>query len=85
MNCPLPRYYLCHAVVALLIAGAVWPILGLHAGVAAGAFFYVGREFTQWEQGGGPGLPFDWKGLAVPVLVCALALAAIDIATGWPG
>lgn len=70
MNCPLPRYYLCHAVVALLIAAAIWPVLGLVAGLAAGTSFYAGREFTQWEAG----LPFDWKGIAAPFLVCLLAL-----------
>lgn len=70
MNCPLPRYYLCHTVIALLIAGALWPGMGLPAGLAAGVAFYAGREFTQWEQGDGPGLPFDWKGVLVPALVC---------------
>lgn len=70
MNCPLPRYYLCHAVIALAVAALLWPVLGLAAGLAAGAAFYVGREFTQWEQGGGPGLPFDWKGVAAPVAAC---------------
>lgn len=72
MTCPLPRYYLCHAVFALLIAAAIWPLLGLAAGLAAGVFFYVGREFTQWEQGGGPGLPFDWPGVAAPIAACSI-------------
>lgn len=72
MSCPLPRYYLCHIVIALLIAGALWPVMGLSAGLAAGVAFYAGREFTQWEQGGGDGLPFDWKGIAAPAIVCAL-------------
>jgi hypothetical protein len=62
MNCPLPRYYLCHAVIALLIAACLWPLLGLNAGLAAGVSFYAGREFTQWEGG----LPFDWPGLLAP-------------------
>lgn len=70
MQCPLPRYYLCHVGVALLIAAAIWPVLGLAAGLAAGVAFYAGREFTQWESG----LPFDWKGLLSPVVVCALAI-----------
>lgn len=72
MECPLPRYWMCHTAVALSIAVALWWPLGLVAGLAAGAFFYVGREFTQWEQGGGPGLPFDWLGLVAPVVVCAV-------------
>lgn len=70
MNCPLPRYYFCHIVVALLIALVVWPVLGYNAGFAAGAAFYIGREYTQWESG----LPFDWKGLLAPVVVCAIAI-----------
>ena len=66
MQCPLPRYYLCHALVALTICVVLWPFLGLVAGLAAGAAFYAGREFTQWESG----LPFDWKGIAVPTITC---------------
>ena len=70
MNCPLPRYYLCHAVVALLIAAAIWPVLGLVAGLAAGVAFYAGREFTQWEGG----MHFDWKGIAAPFGACVIVL-----------
>jgi hypothetical protein len=77
MNCPLPRYYLCHAVVALLIAVALWPFLGLVAGLAAGAAFYVGREFTQWEGG----LKFDWKGLLAPLLTCVTIVVMIKVYT----
>lgn len=76
MGCPLHRYYLCHIFVALVIAGAVWPFLGLYAGLAAGVAFYAGREFTQWEQGGGAGLPFDWKGIAAPAAACIFVGAA---------
>lgn len=65
MTCPLPRYWMCHIAIALLIAAVVWPFLGLDAGLAAGATFYIGREFTQWEAG----LSFDWKGLLAPVAV----------------
>lgn len=75
MNCPLPRYWQCHAMVALLIAIVLWPFLGLQAGLAAGAAFYAGREFTQWEQGDGPGLPFDWKGILAPLVACLLVLS----------
>ena len=74
LNCPLPRYYACHAVIALLIAAVLWWPLGLTAGLAAGVAFYVGREFTQWEQGDGQGLPFDWPGVLAPFLVCSAAL-----------
>ena len=70
MNCPLPRYYLCHALVALLIALFVWPLVSLEAGLAAGTAFYAGREFTQWESG----LPFDWKGLLAPFIACLTVL-----------
>lgn len=70
MQCPLPRYYFCHAVIALLIAVALWPVFSLTAGLCAGVAFYAGREFTQWEQGGGKGLPFDWPGVLAPVIVC---------------
>lgn len=70
MNCPLPRYYLCHAIVALLIAVAIWPVLGLVAGLAAGTAFYAGREYTQWESG----LPFDWKGIVAPFIACLIVL-----------
>jgi len=70
VNCPLPRYYLCHAIVSLIIAAVLWWPLGLPAGLAAGVAFYAGREYTQWESG----LPFDWKGLAAPLTVCLLSL-----------
>lgn len=73
MTCPLP-YYLCHAVIALGIATVLWPVLGLKAGLAAGAAFYVGREFTQWEGGS----PFDWQGLAAPLIVCVIAFLIGD-------
>ena len=72
MQCPLPRYYLCHTVLALLLAVTLWPLVGLRGGLVAGVMFYAGREFTQWEQGDGPGLPFDWKGILVPFFVCAV-------------
>lgn len=75
MNCPLPRYYFCHAAIALLIALSLWPFVGLQAGLLAGVGFYGGREFTQWEQGNGPGLPFDWKGIVAPAIACGLVLA----------
>jgi hypothetical protein len=57
--------------VALIIALVLWFPIGLPAGLSAGAFFYVGREFTQWEQGGGPGFPFDWPGFLAPTLACS--------------
>jgi len=69
MNCPLPRYYFCHAAVSLIIAIAIAPVLGISAGCAAGIAFYAGREFTQWESG----LTFDWKGILAPVIACSLA------------
>lgn len=71
MTCPLPRYWMCHIVVVIIIAVAIWPA-SLEAGLWAGVAFYFGREITQWEQGGGPGLPFDWPGLIAPVAACAI-------------
>lgn len=75
MNCPLPRYWMCHAVVALLIAAAVSPFLGINAGLSAGVAFYAGREFTQWESG----LPFDWKGILAPLVACIAVLIILKI------
>lgn len=72
MNCPLPRYWMCHIAIALIIAVVLWPLFGLTSGLTAGVAFYAGREFTQWEQGGGPGLPFDWPGIATPAIACAI-------------
>ena len=72
MNCPLPRYYLCHAMIALIIAAVLWWPFGLTAGLCAGVAFYTGREFTQWEGG----LPFDWPGILAPLAVCLAVYAA---------
>jgi len=72
MNCPLPRYWMCHAIISLTIASLLWWPLGLNAGLAAGVAFYAGREYTQWESG----LLFDWKGIAAPVFACALVFIA---------
>ena len=72
MNCPLPRYWMCHAVVSLIIAAILWWPLGLNAGLAAGVAFYAGREYTQWESG----LPFDWKGILAPFAACFAVLMA---------
>ena len=66
MSCPLPRYWMCHAIVSLAIAAVLAPFLGVNAGLSAGVAFYAGREFTQWESG----LPFDWKGIAAPAITC---------------
>lgn len=77
MTCPLPRYWMCHIAIALLIALAVWPVLGVNAGLTAGATFYIGRELTQWESG----LPFDWKGLLAPVLACLAVLIVAGMLT----
>lgn len=81
MNCPLPRYWMCHSLVALLIAAILWPLVGLPAGLCAGVAFYAGREFTQWEQGGGPGLAFDWLGILAPFTVCLSILLLISYLT----
>lgn len=73
LTCPFGNYYVCHVLIALLIAVILWPVVGLTGGLAAGAFFYVGREVTQWEGG----LEFDWKGFLAPVLVNGTAIIAI--------
>lgn len=79
MNCPLPRYYLCHSAVALIITLLLWWPIGIEAGLAAGVAFYAGREFTQWEQGGGSGLPFDWMGILTPLASSLIFLAAYSL------
>lgn len=71
MTCPLPRYWLCHIAVALIIAAGVWPFLGLNAGLAAGAFFYIGREVRDREKLGS----WDWPGLIAPVAACLIVFA----------
>ena len=73
MNCPLPRYWMCHIVIALAIASVVAPFLGLTAGLSAGVAFYADREYTQWEIG----LPFDWKGIAAPFIVCLVIMYGV--------
>lgn len=79
MICPLPRYWMCHIAVALVVALAAWPFVGLAGGLFGGAMIYVGRELTQKEQGGGPGLPLDWWGLLAPVVVCLALIVAIKV------
>lgn len=71
---PIP-YYVGHIIFALLIAAIIWPVLGIQAGLVAGAFFYIGREFTQWEEG----LSFDWKGLIAPVAVCTALIIYLSL------
>lgn len=79
MTCPLPRYWMCHILIALTIAACLWPLLGLYAGLCAGAFFYIGREFTQWEAG----IPFDLKGLAAPASACLIIGLAYHGLSAW--
>lgn len=73
MNCPLPRYWMCHIIVAIIIAAVVGTVLDPLAGATAGGFFYIGREYTQWESG----LQFDWKGLLAPVATCLVMIIII--------
>lgn len=76
MTCPLPRYWMCHIAAALLIAVAVWPFLGLRAGLAAGASFYIGREIRDFEKLGS----WDWPGLIAPLAACLIVLVFYEIA-----
>ena len=75
MTCPLPRYYLCHALVAQVIMWALAPIFGLTAGALAGAAFYIGREVRDREKLG----TWDWPGLAAPVAVNAVVLGLTSL------
>lgn len=69
MICPLPRYWMCHAIIALAIAAFASLVLPLQLGLALGAGFYVVRETLQWLGG----KPFDWPGLLSPVIACVIA------------
>ncbi|HEY7749329.1 MAG TPA: hypothetical protein VH933_11705 [Aestuariivirgaceae bacterium] len=61
---------MCHIAVAMIIMGAVWALTGNGlAGALAGSFFYVGREFTQWEEL----KRWDWPGLLAPVAAVSIA------------
>ena len=79
MECPLPRYWLCHIIISLLIACAIWPLLGLDAGLCAGAFFYIGREVRDREKLGA----WDWYGLLAPVLSCLGAFIISRMVMLW--
>jgi hypothetical protein len=70
LQCPLPHYWMCHIVIALVIALLLWWPLGLGAGLTVGAAVYISREIAQWQDGN----DFDWKGLFAPVAACFLAL-----------
>lgn len=61
-------------MIALVIAAALWPLLSLDAGLAAGASFYIGREVRDREKLG----TWDWPGLVAPVSAC-LAVKAISV------
>ena len=70
-------HYLCHALIALAIGVVLWPFIGLVAGLAAGAAFYAGREFAQWQSG----LKFDFPGLLAPLLSCLTIIIMIKAYT----
>ncbi len=73
MTCPLPRYWLCHALVAQIVMWVSAPLIGIAGGAVAGAAFYIGREVRDREKLG----TWDWPGLISPVAANALALAAV--------
>ena len=62
----LPRYYLRHAFIALVISAVAFFIPTAWA--LAGAVFYLGREIRDREKLG----VWDWPGLLWPVGVCIL-------------
>lgn len=68
MNCPLPRYWICHALVAATICAVASPFIGVVGGAAAGAAFYVGREVRDREKLGA----WDWPGLITPISINTL-------------
>lgn len=82
MICPLPRYWMCHAVVALIIMAVfgfiAWflPVQFAFAGACAGGGFYAGKEFSQWVD---QSLMFDWKGLMAPIMACLVAYGLVTI------
>lgn len=76
MNCPFPRYYVCHAIIALAIMLALWPFAGVLIGALAGIGFYAVREFLQWRGG----KPFDWPGVISPTAACVVVLIGAIIA-----
>ena len=65
-SCPLPHYYYCHTIIALLIAALFWWPLGLNAALCMGVMFYIGRKVKELENG----LPMDWPGLLWPAGAC---------------
>ena len=77
MQCPLPHYYYCHAVIASAIMLVVSIFLGPTVGFIAGAGFYAVREVHDFLSPKGAervsqGLPrFDWPGFIWPVGVTA--------------
>ena len=73
-NIPIP-YWIGHAAFALLIASILAYPLGYAAGLVGGAFFYIGREYTQWESG----LKFDWRGLVAPLVACTIVYLILKL------
>lgn len=65
----LPRYWLRHAAIALVISLAMWFVP--HAWAWAGAMFYLGREIRDREKLGA----WDWPGLIAPLVACAVLWA----------
>lgn len=79
---PIMNYYHKHALVALAIASFIWLCLAyflgnaiaLTAGCFSGAFFYIGREYVQFEK---YEPEFDWPGLLWPVSTMLLIFIVV--------
>lgn len=78
MTCPLPRYWMCHALIAGILMLALLMLPHAHAAAAGGALLYVGRELRDREKLGS----WDLPGLIAPIASNAALLAVILLLAG---
>jgi hypothetical protein len=84
-QCPTPRYWLCHAAVALVIMVLALSVLPAAFAALAGAGFYAAREtrdYFSWkgDERVAEGLSrFDWPGFLAPTIAVALAFGAVSL------
>jgi len=68
----MKAHFFTHSLVTGIIAIFAYGITLDPLSAWAGALFYTGREFTQWEIGKKFDIPmydrFDWQGFISPVL-----------------